>query len=152
MISYVKCFDSNKTISFKVSDNKLLKKYTKIWEKNSNLLSIKFDSEPVYGDNNKYIKTKIKMYEDRVNTNFQGKKAPKENASDKCVSLIILDSVIGANKEYYTQALLEERKYDIKKNKMENFINDKLDSSSSVESDNESDNGFDNESDNESNN
>ena len=115
-------------------------------------MSIKFDSEPVYGDNNKYIKTKIKMYEDRVNTNFQGKKAPKENASDKCVSLIILDSVIGANKEYYPQALLEERKYDIKKNKMENFINDKLDSSSSVESDNESDNGFDNESDNESNN
>ena len=29
MISYVECFDSNKTMSFKVSDNKLLKKYTK---------------------------------------------------------------------------------------------------------------------------
>ena len=26
MIGYVKCFDSNKTMSFKVSDNKLLKK------------------------------------------------------------------------------------------------------------------------------
>ena len=34
MIGYVKHFDSNKTMSFKVSDNKLLKKYTKIWEKN----------------------------------------------------------------------------------------------------------------------
>ena len=30
MISYVKHFDSNKIMSFKVSDNKLLKKYTKI--------------------------------------------------------------------------------------------------------------------------
>ena len=30
MIGYVKCFDSNKTMSFKVSDNKLLKKYNKI--------------------------------------------------------------------------------------------------------------------------
>ena len=30
MIGYVKHFDSNKTMSFKVSDNKLLKKYTKI--------------------------------------------------------------------------------------------------------------------------
>ena len=30
MIGYVKCFDSNKTMSFKVSDNKLLKKYIKI--------------------------------------------------------------------------------------------------------------------------
>ena len=37
-----------------------------------------FDSDPVYGDNDKYIKTKIKMYEDRVNTNFQGKKVPKK--------------------------------------------------------------------------
>ena len=33
MIGYVKCFDSNKTISFKAIDNKLLKKYTKIWGK-----------------------------------------------------------------------------------------------------------------------
>ena len=40
----------------------------------------------------KYIKTKVNMYEDRVNTNFQGKKVPKENASYKCLSLIMLDS------------------------------------------------------------
>ena len=73
MIGYVKNFDSNKTMSFKVDDNKLLKKYNRIWEIISNLLNIEFDSEPVYGDNDKYIKTKIKMYEDRVNTNFQGK-------------------------------------------------------------------------------
>ena len=33
MIGYVKNFDSNKTMSCKVSDNKLLKKYNKIWEK-----------------------------------------------------------------------------------------------------------------------
>ena len=30
IIGYVKHFDSNKTMSFKVSDNKLLKKYNKI--------------------------------------------------------------------------------------------------------------------------
>ena len=32
MIGYVKHFDTNKTISFKVIDNKLLKKYIKVWE------------------------------------------------------------------------------------------------------------------------
>ena len=53
MIGYVKCFDSNKTMSFKVIDNKLLKKYNKIWEKVSSLMNIKFDSEPVYGNNDK---------------------------------------------------------------------------------------------------
>ena len=80
MIGYVKTFYSNKTMSFKISDNKLLKKYNKIWEKISSLMNIEFDSEPVCGDKDRYIKTKIKMYEDRVNTNFQGKKVPKENA------------------------------------------------------------------------
>ena len=40
MIGYVKHFDSNKTMSFKVGDNKLLKKYSTIWEKISNLWNI----------------------------------------------------------------------------------------------------------------
>ena len=97
MIGYVKHFDSNKAMSLKVSDNKLSKKYNKIWEKINNLLDIKFDSQPVYGDGDNYIKTKIKMYEDRVNRNFQGKKVPKENASYKCLSIIMLDSVIRVN-------------------------------------------------------
>ena len=61
MIAYVKHFDSNQTMSFKVGDNKLLKKYNTIWEKISNLMNIEFDSEPVYGDNDKCIKTKIKV-------------------------------------------------------------------------------------------
>ena len=56
----------------------------------SNLVNIEFDSDPIYGDNDKYIKTKMKMYEDRENTNFQCKKVPKENASYKCLSLIML--------------------------------------------------------------
>ena len=82
MTGYVKCFvDSNKTKSFKAIDNKLLKKYTKIWKKFSNLMDIKFDGEAIYGDNNKYIKGKIKLYGDKVNKNFQGKKIPKEHAS-----------------------------------------------------------------------
>ena len=57
-------------------------------------MNIKFDSEPVYGDNDKYIKAIIQSYGDKVNTNFQGKKMPKENASCKRLSLIMLDSVV----------------------------------------------------------
>ena len=148
MIGYVKHFDSNKTMSFKVSDNKLLKKYNKICEKVGNLMNIEFDGEPVYGDLDKHIKTKIGMYGNRVNKNFQGKKVPKENASYKCLSLIMLDSVIRVNKKYYSQTLSEECKYVIRKNKMENLINNDLSLSSSDESDNEDDNESDNESDN----
>ena len=86
-------------------------------------MNIEFDSKPVYGDGDKYIKTKIKMYGGRVNANFQGKKVSKENALCKYLSLIILDSVIRVNKKYYPQTLLEECKYVIRKSKMENVIN-----------------------------
>ena len=56
----------------------------------------------------------------------------------------MLDSVIRVSKRHYPQTLLEEFKFEIKKNKMENFINDDFDSSSSDESNNESDSEPDN--------
>ena len=61
------------------------------------------------------------------------------------LSLIMLDSVIRVNKKYYPQTFLEECKYVIRKNKMENLINDDLDLSLFDESDSESDNETDNE-------
>ena len=66
-------------------------------------------------------------------------KKHKKNVSYKCLSLIILDSVMKVNKNY-PQTLLEECKHEIEKNKMENPISGNLDLSSSNKSDNESDN------------
>ena len=60
----------------------------------------------------------------------------------------MLDSVIRVNKKYYPQTLLEECKYVIRNNKMENLISDNLDLSSSDESDSESDDESDDENDN----
>ena len=96
-----------------------------------NLMDIKFDSKPVYGGNDKYIKTKIKIYRDNINTNFQGKKVTKENPSYKYLSLVMLDSVVKVSKKYYPQILLKECKYEIKKTIMENLINEDLETSSS---------------------
>ena len=101
-------------------------------------MSIEFDSEPVYGDINKYVKTKIKMYRNKVDTNFQSKKVPKENASYDCLSLITLDSVINVSKKYYPKTHLEECKYEIKKNKRHNLISDDLELDTDSESYNES--------------
>ena len=70
-----------------------------------------------------------------MNTNFQDKKMPKEKTP--CKSLSIKNSVIKAKKKYYLQTLLEECKYEPKKIKMENLINDDLEKCSSDESDNE---------------
>ena len=74
-------------------------------------MNINFESRPVYGDNDKYIKAKIKVYADSIITNFHKNKIPKENVPCKCLSIIMLDSVIKANKNYYLQMLLEECKY-----------------------------------------
>ena len=59
---------------------------------------------------------------------------PKEKAPCKCLSIIMLDSVIKANKNYYPQTLLEECKYVQEKIKIENHIDDlKSDSDSNEE-------------------
>ena len=79
MTGYVRKFDDNITMAFKVINKQLLKKFNQICKKVKSLLNIKFDSEPVYGDNDKYIKTKIKIYDEGIITNSQGKKTPKKD-------------------------------------------------------------------------
>ena len=54
---------------------------------------------------------------------------PKE-ASYNCLSIITLDSVVKVKKKYYPETILEECKYEIKKTKMENLIDDELKASS----------------------
>ena len=103
MIGYVTKFDGNETMSFKISDKQLLKKYNQIWKRTEKLLKIEFNNKPVYGNNDKSIKTKIKIYAGSKITNFQGKKIPKEKAPCKCLSVIMLESVIEARKKYYSQ-------------------------------------------------
>ena len=65
-------------MSFKIRDKQLLKKYDQIWKKIEKLLKLKFDSKSVCGDDEKYIKTKIKTYGDSVITNFHNKKCQKK--------------------------------------------------------------------------
>ena len=146
MTGYVRKFNENSTMSFRVEDKQLLKNYNKIWEKIEKLMKIDFESKPVYGDDDKYIKTKIKTYEKSIITNFHNKKTPKEKASCKCLSIIMIDSVIKANKKYYPQILLEECKYIQEKIKTENYINEDLEKSESdSDSNNETESDIDNE-------
>ena len=117
MTGYARKFDENAAMSFVVKDKQLLKNYTQIWEIIEKLMKINFESKPVYCDHDKYIKTKIKAYADSIIRNFHNKKMLKEKAPCRCFSIIIIDSVIKANKKYYPQTLLEECKYIQEKNK-----------------------------------
>ena len=60
MTGYVGKFESNTTMS-----------NNQIWKRVEKLLKIEFDSKPVYGNDDKHMKTKIKIYGASVNTNFQ---------------------------------------------------------------------------------
>ena len=142
MTGYARKFDENATMSFILKNKQLLKNYTKIWETIEKLMKINFESKPVYGYHDKYIKTKIKVYADSIITNFHHKKMPKENAPSKCLSIIMIDSVIKVNKKYYPQTLLEECKYIQEKIKIVNHIDEDLENS---DSNNETESDIDNE-------
>ena len=91
------------------------------------------------------INTKIKTYKDSIITNFYNKngskKIPEEKVPHKCLSIIILDSVIYAYEKYHPQTFLEECKYAKEKIKTNNYIDEEFDSDS--DNDNYSDNDVD---------
>ena len=105
MTGYAKKFNENATMSFRANNKQFLKNSNKIWEKVEKLIKINFESKPVYGDDDddKYIKTKIKTYADNMIANFQNKKIQKEKVPCRFLSIIMLDSVIKANKKYYPE-------------------------------------------------
>ena len=70
MTGYARKFVENTTMPVRANDKQLLKNYNKIWEKVEKLMKINFENKPVYGDDDKYIKTKIKIYAGSVITNF----------------------------------------------------------------------------------
>ena len=156
MTGYINEFDKNKnkntiTMSLLVKDKQLLKNYNKIWKKIEKLMIIGFDSKPVYGNDDKYIKTKIKTYEDSIITNFYNKngskKIPEEKIPCKCLSIIILDSVLYAYEKYHPQIFLEECKYKQERIKTKNYIDKELKSES--DTDNDTDTDTDTDTDNE---
>ena len=62
MTGYINEFEKNKiAMSLMVKDKQLFENYNKIWKKIKRLVSIDFESETTYGDDDdKYIKTKTK--------------------------------------------------------------------------------------------
>ena len=74
-------------------------------------MRLNFEGKSFYGDDDKYIKTKIKTYADSIIINFHNKKIPKKKLPCKCLSVIMLDSAIESDAKYYPQTFLEECKY-----------------------------------------
>ena len=124
MSAYRGKFDETEYMSFLIKDDELLQKYNEIWEKVRNSTEKEFNSEPVY--NEKYLKTKIKSYNGKINANFHNNKIPKEGSQCICLSVILINSVFRTGENYYPQVFLEECKYDVKEKNMPECLTDNI--------------------------
>ena len=129
MSGYRTDFDETKYISLLIKCDELLEKYNKIWEKVRNNIKKEFDSESVC--NEKYVKAKVKSFNERINTHFRNNKIPKEGFQFIWLSVILIDSVFIIGKSYYPQVFLKECKYVGKEKKMPEFVTDDISSDDS---------------------
>ena len=126
---YIKYFDNGvKNMSFKIEDESVYLKYTEIWNKIKDILNVKLYSQPIYDD--KYIKTKVKTFNNMMNTLFSGDEIPKERIHYVSIAAICIDSVLRADKKNYSQVYLEQCKYKMRKRKLVDFTDDEVDLSS----------------------
>ena len=97
-------------------------------------MRIQFDSKPVYGDNDKYIKAKVVVMWIQV---FKAK-----NGKRKSFMQVFINNnarfCCQRKKKFFPHTFLEAWKYEPKKIKMESHINNELEKCSSDESDNDS--------------
>ena len=83
-------------------------KYTEIWNKIKEFLGVKLHSQPIYDD--KYIRTKVNVFDSMINTLFSGNEIPKERNHYICIAAICIDAVLKIEKKNYPQLYLEQCK------------------------------------------
>ena len=109
MSGYIKYFDNGgKNMSFKIKDESVHLKYTKIWNKIEKLLGTRFHSQHIYDA--KYIKTKVKTFGGVTSTVFSKDELPKERNRYIFIAAICIDSVLKVEKKNYPQVYLEQCK------------------------------------------
>ena len=76
-----------------------MEKYKAIWTKVEDLENIELNALPVYDD--RYIKTKIRTYDDKVYTNFRGLNMPEDDIQCDSFTVISIDSLVIYDNKYY---------------------------------------------------
>ena len=62
-------------------------------------------------NNKQYLTARVMYYEDKISTDFHGKKNTQNGSNYFCVTVILIDFVYNVHKDYYPQVYLEECKY-----------------------------------------
>ena len=104
MDGYIKYFDDGgKNMSFVTDDEKIYKKYNKIWEVIRNLLKIDFTVNPVRDDI--YLVAKLKIFNGINRTTFSNNAIPIEKDHYICIPVIDIDSVLKIDKKSISSSL-----------------------------------------------
>ena len=126
MSGYVKTFKvkegNNKLMSFRIDDEKLLEKYKAIRIKIEDLKNIKLNALPVHDD--RYIKTKIRTFGDKVYTNFRGLNVPEDDKECEYFTVISIDFLLVYDTKYYLQVYLDNCAYTILNKQMTDYLDE----------------------------
>ena len=83
---------NNKLLSLRINEEKLLEKYKTIWTKIKDLKITGLIALPVFDD--RYIKTKVRAYGDKVYTNFRDLNVPEDDIERSSFTVISIDSLL----------------------------------------------------------
>ena len=128
MTGYVMTFKveegNNKLMPFRIDNGKLLEKYKAIWTRIEDFKNIKLNALPVYDD--RYIKTKIRTFGNKVYTNFCGLTVPEDDIQCGSFTIFSIDSLLVYNKKYYLQVYLGNCAYEIVKKQITDYLDENL--------------------------
>ena len=83
---------NNKLLSLRINEEKLLEKYKTIWTKIKDLKITGLIALPVFDD--RYVKTKVRTYGDKVYTNFRDLNVPEDDIERSSFTVISIDSLL----------------------------------------------------------
>ena len=115
---------NNKLMSFHIDDEKPLENYKAIWTKIEDLKNFERNALPVYDD--KYIKTKIRTYGDKVYTNYGVLIVPEDDIECDSFTVISIDSLLVYKNKYYIQVYLDSCTYKILNKQMTDYLDENL--------------------------
>ena len=128
MTGYVMTFKveegNNKLMPFRIDNGKLLEKYKAIWTRIEDFKNIKLNALPVYDD--RYIKTKIRTFGNKVYTNFCGLTVPEDDIQCGSFTIFSIDSLLVYNKKYYLQVYLGNCAYEIVNKQITDYLDENL--------------------------
>ena len=110
MSGYVKTFDGNKLMSFRVDGDNPVEKYKNIWRKIGELKGFGLTALLIHGD--KYIKTKIKTNDQKINADIYDLGVPEDGVDCNCMTIISINFLFIYNKKRYMQVYLDDCVYN----------------------------------------